>query len=120
MGLSSNIETWFPHTTAPFVANAPMFGFADYRLAVAVTKAKGLGSSPSPVVFVREQGDCFIGINFILTASNNYRIYRWRLRLPIRSNPASTVRRPARESPTRTWGNTSLKTAADRRGVYHI
>ncbi|KAJ5928075.1 Aldolase-type TIM barrel [Penicillium verhagenii] len=37
------LQKWFPHTTAPLIANAPMFGFADYNLAVAVTKAGGLG-----------------------------------------------------------------------------
>ncbi|KAJ5885597.1 Aldolase-type TIM barrel [Penicillium tannophilum] len=37
------LQTWFPHTTSPFIANAPMFGFADYSLAAAVTKAGGLG-----------------------------------------------------------------------------
>lgn len=43
MASSSNLQTWFPHTKAPFIANAPMFGFADYGLAAAVTKAGGLG-----------------------------------------------------------------------------
>lgn len=37
------LQQWFSHTTTPFIANAPMFGFADYRLATAVTKAGGLG-----------------------------------------------------------------------------
>lgn len=37
------LQTWFPHTISPFIANAPMFGFADYSLAAAVTKAGGLG-----------------------------------------------------------------------------
>ncbi|KAJ5937185.1 Aldolase-type TIM barrel [Penicillium verhagenii] len=37
------LQKWFPHTTAPLIANAPMFGFADYNLAVVVTKAGGLG-----------------------------------------------------------------------------
>ncbi|KAJ6096718.1 hypothetical protein N7486_007464 [Penicillium sp. IBT 16267x] len=36
------LQKWFPHTTTPFIANAPMFGFADYHLAAAVTKAGGL------------------------------------------------------------------------------
>ncbi|KXG52662.1 Aldolase-type TIM barrel [Penicillium griseofulvum] len=39
----ANILQWFPHTTAPFIANAPMFGFADVGLATAVTKAGGFG-----------------------------------------------------------------------------
>ena len=34
---------WFPHTTAPFIANAPMFGFTDAGLATAVGKAGGFG-----------------------------------------------------------------------------
>lgn len=37
------LQQWFPHTMNPFIANAPMFGSADYRLATAVTKAGGLG-----------------------------------------------------------------------------
>ncbi|KAJ5136913.1 Aldolase-type TIM barrel, partial [Penicillium atrosanguineum] len=37
------LKEWFPHTSKPFIANAPMLGFADYRLATAVTKAGGLG-----------------------------------------------------------------------------
>lgn len=43
MAQSKHLQKWFPHTTTPFIANAPMFGFADYRLAAAVTKAGGLG-----------------------------------------------------------------------------
>jgi NAD(P)H-dependent flavin oxidoreductase YrpB (nitropropane dioxygenase family) len=39
----ANILQWFPHTTAPFIANAPMFGFADVGLATAVTTAGGFG-----------------------------------------------------------------------------
>ena len=37
------LRQWFPHTINPFIANAPMFGSADYHLATAVTKAGGLG-----------------------------------------------------------------------------
>ncbi|KAJ5216402.1 uncharacterized protein N7498_002809 [Penicillium cinerascens] len=37
------LKEWFPYTTRPFIANAPMIGFADFRLATAVTKAGGLG-----------------------------------------------------------------------------
>ncbi|CAL5874602.1 uncharacterized protein PFLUO_LOCUS8899 [Penicillium psychrofluorescens] len=37
------LKRWFPHTTTPFIANAPMFGFADSRLAAAVTRSGGLG-----------------------------------------------------------------------------
>lgn len=38
----SNTLAWATHTT-PFIANAPMFGFADVNLATAVTKAGGFG-----------------------------------------------------------------------------
>ncbi|KGO71095.1 Ribosomal protein L9/RNase H1, N-terminal [Penicillium italicum] len=41
--MAATILQWFPHTTAPFIANAPMFGFADAGLATAVTKAGGFG-----------------------------------------------------------------------------
>ncbi|CAG8316991.1 unnamed protein product [Penicillium nalgiovense] len=41
--MAVNILQWFPRTTAPFIANAPMFGFADAGLATAVTKAGGFG-----------------------------------------------------------------------------
>lgn len=37
-----NMLEWATHT-APFIANAPMFGFADVKLATAVTKAGGFG-----------------------------------------------------------------------------
>ncbi|KAJ5606211.1 hypothetical protein N7510_008992 [Penicillium lagena] len=37
------LKRWFPHTTAPFVANAPMLGFTDSHLAAAVTRSGGLG-----------------------------------------------------------------------------
>jgi NAD(P)H-dependent flavin oxidoreductase YrpB (nitropropane dioxygenase family) len=37
------LERWFPHTTTPFIANAPMLGFTDCHLAGAVTRAGGLG-----------------------------------------------------------------------------
>ncbi|KAJ5645470.1 Aldolase-type TIM barrel [Penicillium longicatenatum] len=37
------LQKWFSHTTTPFIANAPMFGFADYKMAAAVTKAGGFG-----------------------------------------------------------------------------
>lgn len=39
------LQQWFPGTTTPFIANAPMFGFADSRLATAVTNAGGLGKT---------------------------------------------------------------------------
>jgi NAD(P)H-dependent flavin oxidoreductase YrpB (nitropropane dioxygenase family) len=37
------LKQWFTHTTTPFIANAPMFGFADVNLATAVTEAGGFG-----------------------------------------------------------------------------
>lgn len=37
------LKQWFPHTTTPFIANAPMLGFADCRLAGAVTRSGGFG-----------------------------------------------------------------------------
>lgn len=40
---SETLQTWFPHTTTPFLCNAPMYGFANAELAVAVTKAGGFG-----------------------------------------------------------------------------
>lgn len=46
--MAANILQWFPHTTAPFIANAPMFGFADAGLATAVTKAGGFGMTNRP------------------------------------------------------------------------
>ncbi|KAJ5518476.1 Aldolase-type TIM barrel [Penicillium expansum] len=39
--MAVNILQWFPHTTAPFIANAPMFGFADAGLATAGLLAGG-------------------------------------------------------------------------------
>lgn len=43
MERSSSIYSSYPWTTAPFIANAPMGGFANSALAVAVTQAKGFG-----------------------------------------------------------------------------
>ncbi|KAJ5814928.1 hypothetical protein N7474_006705 [Penicillium riverlandense] len=37
------LKRWFPHTTTPFVANAPMLGFTDSHLAATVTRSGGLG-----------------------------------------------------------------------------
>lgn len=37
------LQQWFPGTANPFIANAPMLGFADGQLATAVTNAGGLG-----------------------------------------------------------------------------
>ncbi|KAJ5661694.1 uncharacterized protein N7477_009310 [Penicillium maclennaniae] len=39
----NRLKEWFPHTSKPFIANAPMLGFANHQLATAVTKAGGLG-----------------------------------------------------------------------------
>src|SRR5947199_5492221 len=41
------LEKWFPHTTTPFIANAPMYPFADAGLATAVTSAGGFGKCMS-------------------------------------------------------------------------
>ncbi|KAJ5145578.1 Aldolase-type TIM barrel [Penicillium bovifimosum] len=41
--MAENILKCFPHTTSPFIASAPMFGFSDAGLATAVTKAGGFG-----------------------------------------------------------------------------
>ncbi|KAJ5090351.1 Aldolase-type TIM barrel [Penicillium argentinense] len=37
------LQEWFPHTAKPFIANAPMLGFTDVRMANAVTRAGSLG-----------------------------------------------------------------------------
>jgi NAD(P)H-dependent flavin oxidoreductase YrpB (nitropropane dioxygenase family) len=37
------LQKWFPHTTSPFIANAPMLGFTDPEMANAVNQAGGLG-----------------------------------------------------------------------------
>ncbi|CAI7603486.1 unnamed protein product [Penicillium pancosmium] len=37
------LQKWFPHTTSPFIANAPMLGFTDCEMANAVNKAGGFG-----------------------------------------------------------------------------
>ncbi|KAJ6127414.1 Aldolase-type TIM barrel [Penicillium sp. IBT 18751x] len=39
----NRLKEWFPDTSKPFIANAPMLGFANHQLATAVTKAGGLG-----------------------------------------------------------------------------
>ena len=45
------LKQWFPHTTTPFIVNAPMLGFTDCRLAGAVTRAGGLGMhTPSETI----------------------------------------------------------------------
>lgn len=43
---NETLQTWFPHTTAPFLCNAPMYGSTNAELAVAVTKAGGFGEFP--------------------------------------------------------------------------
>ncbi|MCJ1236674.1 hypothetical protein MMC14_004656 [Varicellaria rhodocarpa] len=40
---TKDIKTWFPRVSSPFICNAPMYGFANAELAIAVTKAGGLG-----------------------------------------------------------------------------
>jgi nitronate monooxygenase len=42
--LSKLLLTWFPGTSLPFICSAPMFNAADATLAVAVTRAGGLGT----------------------------------------------------------------------------
>jgi nitronate monooxygenase len=34
---------WYPHVKTPFIANGPMYGFTDARMAAAVTSAGGYG-----------------------------------------------------------------------------
>lgn len=41
--MTSSLHSDYPWTTAPFVANAPMGGFAGSALATAVSRAKGMG-----------------------------------------------------------------------------
>jgi nitronate monooxygenase len=43
MAPSTSLQSSYPWTTAPFIANAPMGGFANSALATAVTQAKGFG-----------------------------------------------------------------------------
>lgn len=42
------LHQWFPGAMNPFIANAPMLGHTDSRLAAAVTNAGGLGKPASP------------------------------------------------------------------------
>lgn len=42
------LQKWFPHTTSPFIANAPMLGFTDLTMAKAVNKAGGFGTIYTP------------------------------------------------------------------------
>lgn len=44
----SLLQKWFPHTTTPFIANAPMLGFTDSKMINEVTKAGGLGMLDIP------------------------------------------------------------------------
>lgn len=37
-----------PESSTPFIANAPMFGFADVKLATAVSQAGGFGMPLKP------------------------------------------------------------------------
>jgi nitronate monooxygenase len=43
MAASTSIHSSYPWTTTPFIASAPMGGFANSALAIAVTQAKGFG-----------------------------------------------------------------------------
>src|SRR4051794_4916713 len=47
MGSSKILQSWFPGTTSPFIANAPMFGHATAKMAVAVAQAGGFGNLES-------------------------------------------------------------------------
>jgi len=40
---AKRLHEWFPSANAPFLANAPMFGFAQAELATAVSAAGGFG-----------------------------------------------------------------------------
>jgi nitronate monooxygenase len=37
------LQQWFPHTTTPFIASAPMYGFADAALAAETSRVGGFG-----------------------------------------------------------------------------
>ena len=39
------LQKWFPSTTAPFICNAPMIGYANAKVALAVHRAGGFGIS---------------------------------------------------------------------------
>ncbi|KAJ5576378.1 hypothetical protein N7535_003304 [Penicillium sp. DV-2018c] len=52
--MAKNIHQWFPHTTTPFIACAPMFGFTDANLATAIHKAGGLGFIAGGFLFQAE------------------------------------------------------------------
>ena len=43
MSSSTSLQSTYPWTSTPFIANAPMGGFANSALATAVTQAKGFG-----------------------------------------------------------------------------
>jgi nitronate monooxygenase len=43
MAPSTSLQSSYPWITTPFIANAPMGGFANSALAIAVTQAKGFG-----------------------------------------------------------------------------
>jgi len=45
VGSQKLLQKWFPHTTSPFIANAPMLGFTDLSMAKAVNKAGGFGTT---------------------------------------------------------------------------
>jgi nitronate monooxygenase len=45
------LEKWYPHTTTPFIASAPMYTFSDARLAAGVTSAGGYGMKTLYIYF---------------------------------------------------------------------
>jgi nitronate monooxygenase len=54
------LKQWFPHTTTPVIANAPMLGFTDCLLAGAVTRAGGLGMlKPFEMIYFDRDLGCF-------------------------------------------------------------
>ncbi|KAJ5230197.1 hypothetical protein N7489_010905 [Penicillium chrysogenum] len=68
--MAANILQWFPRTTAPFIANAPMFGFADAGLATAVTKAGGFGFIGGGFDF-RSESTQLLGLDTLLTSARS-------------------------------------------------
>ncbi|KAJ6188882.1 hypothetical protein N7519_003790 [Penicillium mononematosum] len=68
--MAVNILQWFPRTTAPFIANAPMFGFADAGLATAVTKAGGFGFIGGGFDF-RSESTQLLGLDTQLTSARS-------------------------------------------------
>jgi NAD(P)H-dependent flavin oxidoreductase YrpB (nitropropane dioxygenase family) len=42
--MAARLQKWFPRAASPFICNAPMFGFANSKLAASVADAGGFGS----------------------------------------------------------------------------